>query len=201
MIPEGFMKNSQGHLVPESQVRDQDKLRDMTVIALTTEAIEISKRLEALKKKALADMQDVIQIAADRWEVDMAGKKGGITMTSYDGEYRIQRTYADRIRFTEEVKAAQELFAICLDRWTETADTKVQALVDRAFRTNRSGQMKTGELLGLMRLDINDPDWLKAVEALKESIDVMGSTVYIRFYKRIQDTDKYQLIPLDLAGV
>ena len=200
-IPEGFMQNSQGHLVPEAQVREQDKLRDSVVNDLAAEAREISLRLMKFKRRALADISDLIQVAADKYEVDLGGKKGNVSLTSYNGKYRIQRVYSERIEFTEELHAAQALFGRCLDRWTEHADNNIRALVDRAFRTNSNGQIKTAELLGLLRLDIKDPDWQQACEALKDSITVSGTTVYIRIYERVGDSDRYRLVPLDLASV
>ena len=200
-IPDGFMKNAQGHLVPEAQVREQDKLRDQVVTDLAMQAIHINEALSAFKRKALADIADTIQIAADKWEVDLGGKKGNISLTSYNGEFKVQRVYAERITFSEELEAAKELFGRCLDRWTEKADNNIRALIDRAFRPNKSGQIRTAELLGLLRLEIDDAEWQTAIEALQASINVSGSTVYVRVYKRIPDTDKYQLIPLDLASV
>ena len=200
-VPTGFMQNAQGHLVPENQVRDQDKLRDGVVHDLARQAIHIHNALAEFKKQALADIGDVVQIAADKYDVSMGGKKGNVTLTSYNGQYRVQRVYAERITFTEELEAARELFGSCIERWTEGASENIRALVDRAFKTNRTGQVKTAELLGLLRLEIEDPEWQKAIEALKDSISVTGTAVYVRVYQRIADTDKYQLIPLDLASV
>lgn len=200
-VPAGFMQNAQGHLVPENQVREQDKLRDTTVIDLAARAIHIHEALKEFKKDALSDIGDVVQIAADRYDVQLGGKKGNVTLTSYNGQYRVQRVYAERLTFTEELEAARELFGSCIERWTEGASENIRALVDRAFKTNRTGQVKTAELLGLLRLEIEDPQWEKAIEALKDSISVTGTAVYVRVYQRIADTDKYQLIPLDLASV
>lgn len=200
-IPEGFMQNAAGHLVPEAQVREQDKLRDQVVTDLGQCALQLNQALTAFKKRALADIADTIQIAADKWQVDLGGKKGNISLTSYNGAFKIQRVYAERITFTEELEAAKELFGRCLDRWTEKADNNIRALIDRAFRPNKSGQIRTAELLGLLRLEIDDAEWQTAIEALKTSINVSGSTVYVRVYQRIGDSDHYQMIPLDLASV
>lgn len=200
-IPDGFMQDAQGRLVPISQIREQDLLRHSTVTDLVELARDINQQLSQFKRRALNDISDLIQVAADKYEVELGGKKGNISLTSYDGRYRVQRVYAERIDFTEELEAAKELFGRCLDRWTEQADVNIRALVDRAFRTNRNGQIKTAELLGLIRLEINDPEWLRAIDALKDSIRISGSTVYVRVYERIGDSDKYRLIPLDLASV
>ncbi|MDT4878980.1 hypothetical protein FQZ97_1146180 [compost metagenome] len=51
-----------------------------------------------------------------------------------------------------------------------------------------------------MRLEIDDPEWKRAMEALKDSIQVNGKAVYIRVYKRVGD-DRYEPVNLGLAGV
>jgi hypothetical protein len=39
------------------------------------------------------------------------------------------------------------------------------------------------------------------MQAVRDSILVSGSSVYIRVYERINGTDEYRAIPLDLAAV
>jgi hypothetical protein len=56
-------------------------------------------------------------------------------------------------------------------------------------------------VLGLRRLDIKDARWLKAMAAISEAVQVVGSKSYIRVYERIGDTDQYRAIPLDIAAV
>ena len=55
--------------------------------------------------------------------------------------------------------------------------------------------------LALRRLDIRDEKWQKAMQAISESLQVVGSKEYIRFYERVGDSDQYQPISLDLATV
>lgn len=201
MNEEKYMENSVGHLVPTEQVSEQDKLRNTVVLELVQQAVEISKKLSAFKKRALNDIADVIQIAADKYEVELGGKKGNISLTTFNGKYKIQRVYAERIAFSEELEAAKELITSCIDQWSVGANQNIRALVNRAFKTNNNGQIKTTEILGLLKLEIEDELWARAMDALKDSISVSGSTVYVRVYERIGDSEKYQLIPLDLASV
>ncbi|WP_018169117.1 DUF3164 family protein [Thioalkalivibrio sp. ALMg9] len=200
-VPDGYMKNSAGHLVPESQVREHDKLRDQTARDLTAEALELNRRLTAFKKRALADIADLVSVAASRYEVHLGGKKGNVTVTTYDGRYRVVRSYAERLSFTEELEAAKELINQCIERWSEGANVNIKALVDRAFRTDSQGQIKTTAVLELLRLEIEDGDWERAMEALRDSIQTTGTAVYIRVYERRDGTDQYRPIPLDLAAV
>ena len=200
-IPAGYLKNASGHLVPEHQVREHDKLRDATAAALAREAVELNAALADFKRRALADIADLVSVAADKYDVEIGGRKGNLSITTFDGAYRIQRTVADQIEFTEEIHAAKEIFDACIQRWSEGADAKLRVLVDRAFRTDKKGQLKTSAILELLRIDIADDDWARGIDALKDSIQVSGTATYIRVYKRIADSERYIPVPLDLAAV
>lgn len=200
-IPEGYMRNATGHLVPTDKVRDQDKLRDEVTRRLALRALQISKELADYKRLALAEIEDLIQIAADRYEVTIGGKKGNVSLASYDGRYKIVRSIADRITFGEELEAAKTLINRCIDRWSEGANDNIRALVDRAFRTDTKGQIKTTAVLELLRLDIDDAEWRRAMEAIKDSIQTTGSAVYVRVYERVGESEQYRAISLDLASV
>ena len=200
-IPAGFVKNAVGHLVPEHQVREHDKLRDSVARDLSTLALHINKALTQFKAKALADIDDLIAISSARYGVTIGGKKGNASITTYDGQFKIERAMAERITFTEENLAAKELIDQCIRKWSEGANSHLRVLVDRAFRANRQGQIKTGDVLSLLRVEIDDPDWKRAMEALKDSIQVNGTAVYIRVYQRIGQTDQYQPINLNIAAV
>ena len=200
-IPEGYMRNASGHLVPIDKVREQDKLRDATVQKLVADAIEVHVRLKAFKSNALSDIADLVRIAGEKYQVVLGGKKGNVNLTSYDGKYKVVRSMADRIVFTEEIEAAKSLINSCIDRWSEGANDNIRVLVDRAFSKDKTGQLKTASVLELMRLEIADEEWKRAMLAIKDSIQTTGSAIYVRVYERVGDSDQYKAIPLDLAAV
>ena len=200
-VPDGYMRNAAGHLVPREQVREQDLLRDETARKLATEAIFINDLLKRFKADALGDIADLVRIAGERYEVTLGGKKGNVSITTYDGRYKVQRSVAERVAFTEELEAAKALINSCIDRWSQGANPHIRALVDRAFRTDSKGQIKTAAVLELLRLEIDDEEWTRAMEAIKDSIQSTGTAIYVRVYERIGDSDQYRAIPLDLAAV
>lgn len=199
--PAGYMRNAAGHLVPTEQVREQDLLRDEVARELAFQALSLHVALKAFKARALADVADLVRIAGERYDVKLGGKKGNVSISSYDGKYKVCRQVAERIAFTEELEAAKELINACIDRWSQGANPHIRALVDRAFRTDTKGQIKTSAVLELLRLDIADDDWQRAMEAIKDSIQSTGTAIYVRVYERIGDSDQYRPITLDLAGV
>ena len=58
-VPEGYMRNSTGHLVPIAQVREQDLLRDQVARELVAQALQINESLKQFKVKALGDIADL----------------------------------------------------------------------------------------------------------------------------------------------
>lgn len=201
MIPPGFVMNAVGHLVPEHQVREHDKLRDGVARDLAEEAVRLSTALAAFKSKALGDIDDLIALCAEKYGVTLGGKKGNASITTYDGAFKVERCVADRIAFTEEILAAKELIDQCIRKWSVGANQHLRVLVDRAFSAGRNGQIKTNDVLGLLRMEIDDVDWKTAMEALKDAIQVNGQAVYVRVYQRAGDSDRYIPINLNIAVV
>lgn len=200
-IPVDHMRNALGHLVPVELVREQDLLRDQVARSIGDRARDLHDRLQQFKAQALADISDLVKIAGARYEVQLGGKKGNVTITSYDGSIKVIRSVADNISFTEEIEAGKQLINQCIDRWSEGANANIRALVDRAFRTDSKGQMKTSAVLELLRLEINDEEWKRAMKAIADSIQTAGTSTYVRVYQRVGDSDNYVAISLDLAAV
>jgi hypothetical protein len=48
---------------------------------------------------------------------------------------------------------------------------------------------------------IQDERWVRAMQAINDAVQVVGSKAYIRVYKRIGDTEKWEPLALDVAGV
>lgn len=199
--PAGWMQNALGHWVPPEKVREQDKLRDSVVRGLASEASDINGRLRAFKKKALNDISDLVKIAGEKYGVVLGGKKGNVSIFSYDGKFKVQRTIAARITFTEEIESAKALINSCIERWSKGANDNIRVLVNRAFAKDKQGQLKTANVLDLMRIEFEDEEWARAMEAIKDSILATGTAIYVRVYERVGDSDQYKAIPLDLAAV
>lgn len=56
-------------------------------------------------------------------------------------------------------------------------------------------------MLSLRRLEIEDERWQRAMTAIGEAVQVVGSKSYIRVYERIGESDQYAPIPLDIASI
>lgn len=200
-IPAGYWRDAKGCLIPESMIKPIDKERDRLVRELVGKARGVSDVLAKFKAEAFGDIAAFIDLSAEQYQAQLGGKKGNLTLYAFDGKYRIQRAIQDRIAFDERLQAARVLIDECLADWTEGASPELQAIVNQAFDTDKEGQINTGRVLSLRRLDIKDERWLRAMNAIGEAVQVVGSKSYIRVYERIGDTDQYKPIALDIAGV
>jgi hypothetical protein len=194
------MTDSQGRQVPAELVSDIDKLRDQTVRRIADEAMQMKEVLAAFKQKIRDDIYAFVDLSFQRYGKSYGGKKGNITLTTYDGKYRLVVAMDETIVFDERLQAAREIIGDCLGKWSDGARPEIRLLVNDAFQVDKTGKVSAARVLGLRRLEIHDPDWQKAMRAITESIQVAGSKQYLRFYER-SDRGEYAQIPLDVAAL
>lgn len=200
-IPAGYMQDAKGRLVPISSVKPIDLLREDLVLQLVEQAKLLNQALCDFKLSAFGDIAAFVQTSAEQYDVILGGKKGNVTLHSYDGRYKIVRQAQDNIRFDERLQAAQALINECLIEWSVGSRDEIKTLINDAFRVDQEGQVNTGRVLALQRLDIKHEKWGRAMNAIRDSVQVVGSSNYVRVYERIGDTDQYRPITLDLASV
>jgi hypothetical protein len=197
----GYFTDPQGRLVPDHMVKPIDRLRDQTVRTLVHQAMGLSALLAKFKADAFSDIATFIETSAEQYEVKVGGDKGNITLYSFDGRYKVVRQIQENIKFDERLQAAKALIDQCITEWATGSRDEIKVLVNDAFKVDQEGHVSTNRVLGLRRLNITDAKWRRAMDAIGESVQVIGSRSYVRLYERIGDTDKYQAISLDVASV
>jgi len=200
MSEQKFMVDAQGRQVPEDMVSGIDKLRDQTVRRIVDEALKMRDVLAEMKARIRDDILAFVNVSAEQYGKSWGGKKGNITLATYDGAYRIVVAISDTITFDERLQVARDLIGDCIEKWSEGSRSEIRILVQDAFQVDKAGKISTARVLGLRRLEIADPEWKKAMAAISDSIQVSGSKQYLRFYER-NDRGEYVQIPLDVAAL
>ncbi|MGC4076257.1 MAG: DUF3164 family protein [Rubrivivax sp.] len=198
-IPAGYMRDAQGRLVPESMVKPIDKLRDQTVLKIVEAARIVNESLRHFKNGAFRDIAAFVETSTEQYEVRIGGQKGNVTLYSFDGRFKVVRQVQETLKFDERLKAAKALIDECITEWAATSRDEIKVLVNDAFKVDAAGDVSTNRVLALRRLNIRDPKWLRAMQAIGDAISVVGSRSYVRVYERVGDTDQYQPISLDIA--
>ncbi|MFQ1973132.1 MULTISPECIES: DUF3164 family protein [Aeromonas] len=193
-------QNAQGHWVPENLIAPADKLRDEVVLAIIAAAREQRAQLAAFKIGAMQQIADFVDLSAEQYGVVWGGTKGNVTLLSFDGRYKLIRAVGEHRKFDERIQAAKALIDQCIERWSDGASSEIRALVDHAFRVSKSGHIDVNQVLSLRQLNIDDPDWLLAMQAAVDAIQVTGTSQYLRLYER-DAHGRYIQMSLDLAKV
>lgn len=199
-IPAGYRQDAQGRLVPEANIKEIDLLRDRTVAELFAKAEALNSALAAFRAEAHATLGAFAELSAEKYGAKVGGKKGNLTLVSFDGRFKIVRSVSERLVFDERIQAAKSLVDECLKEWATGARPEIHTLINDAFKVDQAGEIDTNRVLGLRNLDIKDERWLRAMEAISDSLKVASSRNYLRFYKRVGDAGKEVGLPLDLAN-
>ena len=196
-----FMEDAQGRQVPVSMIKKFDLKRNDLVCSIMSRAFAERERLAEFKQQVWEEIQSFVdESAKDSGAKKLGGKKGNITLTSFDGRYKLIVAVNDGILFNEKLQIAKQLIDECIGKWSKNARPELKVLVDDAFNVGKNGLVSTGKVLGLRRLNITDATWRRAMDAITESIQVVSSKTYMRFYER-QDDESYKQIPLDVASL
>jgi hypothetical protein len=196
---EGWLKDAQGRLVPIELVKPEHLLEDDLVHALHAKALVISEQLRHFREESIADILALLDILAEKYGTQRGGHRGNITLNTYDGALRVLLATGDQIELGPELQIAKDLVDSCIRRWSEGASIQLKAIVDLAFDVDKKGKLNTDRILALRRLDIQDPEWQRAMIAIGDAVRVVSSKRYLRLYTRKGD-EKYTQVPLDVAS-
>ncbi|TXG98586.1 MAG: DUF3164 family protein [Nevskiaceae bacterium] len=199
-VPAGYWKDAKGRLVPEGMVRPVDKLEDQLVRKMMMHADELSKQIGRFKGHCFDDVGAFMALIAEQYGATKGGAKGNMTLTSYDGCLQVKLAVADNLTFGPELQVAKGLIDECIAEWADGARPEIRMLVDHAFRTDQEGKVNREAIFSLRRMEIDDDRWRQAMQAITDSIRIIGSKEYFRFYRRDTPQSAWQPITIDLAA-
>lgn len=194
-----FMEDAKGNLLPTANIKPEDKLQDETVRKIMKYAIELSAQIARFRGHTVADLGAFDALLAQEYGAKIGGQKGNRTYQTVDGKMKVVVQVSDQISFGPQLQIAKGLIDECLTEWSAESRPEIQAIVTRAFNTDKEGQINKSELFMLLRLEIEDERWKRAMEAIRNSITVTGSKEYVRFYTRQTAGDGWQAVTIDLA--
>lgn len=200
--PAGYVRNARGDLVHAANVSPTDIDTDETVRKIHAFGQALSSQMWRYRDHTMSDICELSdRIVARYGGKKSGGKKGNISITSFDGRLRVQLAQADQIEVGPEIIAAQSIIGECLEAWQKGSNLNLQAIVEQAFKPSADGKVSVAELLRLRRVQIDDPRWRQAQDAISDSLRPTGRAEYIRLYKRGDPSLPWVNVPLHLANV
>lgn len=200
-VPNGYWQDANGSLVPVSKIKPIDKDRHQVVSGICEEAKKVSAALFGFKTSAVQALTEFMERSLAEYDVKTGGKKGNVTLHSFDGRFKIIRQMQETITFDERLQAAKVLIDECIQGWSKGSNDNIKVLVNDAFQVDQQGKINTGRVLRLRRLKITDETWQRAMQAIGDSLRVSSTKSYVRFYERDDVTGEYLPINLDVAAL
>lgn len=198
-VPDGFMQDSRGRLVPEANVRPSDKLQDELVRRLHHEAEPVRQFMMDFKRLCFAEIHAFLDLVAEQYSTKLGSEKGNVTLTSYDGTLRVTVAVGNFKSFGPEIQAAKTLIHGCLNRWSEGANANLKAVVLDAFDVDKQGSLNVDKILALRRLEIDDEEWQRGMQAISDSVRIDATKDYVRLHRRPSPDAKWEQVTFDLS--
>ena len=195
-----YMRDAKGRLTPESLVKPQDLLQDEMVRTVIGYAQDLSAQVARFRCHCFDDIGDFDALLAQEYGGHARESlKGNRTYMSYDGCLKVQVQIAERVAFGPELQIARDLVDECLGDWASDARDEIRTLVGHTFQVDKEGEISRSAIYSLLRLDIDDERWKRAMEAIRDAMRVIGSKTYIRCYRRANPDTGWQPVTIDLA--
>lgn len=194
-----YMADAKGGLVPLSLIKPQHLLEDELVRKVLGYAVELSERVSRFKEHTFEDIGNFEALLVQEYGSTVGGAKGNKTLSTHDGLYKISVQVADNIVFGPELQIAKALVDECLNEWAAGARDEIRAIVTRAFNTDKAGQINRSEIFMLLRLEIEDARWQRAMRAIRDAMRIEGSKTYVRCHRRDTVDGPWQAVTIDLA--
>ncbi|WP_238121983.1 MULTISPECIES: DUF3164 family protein [unclassified Xanthobacter] len=196
---EEYMRDSSHALVPVGKVDVIDKLMDEEVRKIIAYARDLSAQVARFKKHCVEDVSSFQALVDQEYGAKIGGKKGNVTLTSFDGTLKVTLKMADLLEFGPELQSAKKLVDECLTEWAAGSSENLRAIVQRAFQVDKEGKVNRAELFMLLRVAIEDERWQRAMDAIRDSIRVVGSKAYFHFQERATADDEWSTISIHMA--
>lgn len=191
-----YRQDARGNLVPISNIKEIDLLRDELVQNIFANVLPAVTALQNVKTQAIGDVRAFVDLSAEKYGVKPS-KKGNVTLHSFDGHLRVTVAMQDVLMFDERLQAAKALIDECLNEWTENSRDELKIVVQQAFDVNKEGKISVSKVLGLRRLEIQDEKWQRAMQAVSDSVHSQATREYIRLHTRDAETGEYVLVNTD----
>jgi len=161
-------------------------------------ALKLHDHIEIQKQRIIDDVEKYLSKIADTYGQDW---KGNAELTNFDGQYKIEVRYRERIQFDEKIQIAKQKIDECLKRWSENSNLNLQAVIKEAFQVDKKGEIAKSRILGLRKYNIKDAEWKMAMDLIDQAIQVTSSKQYIAFYFRPSPDKPYQQVSLNFSAM
>jgi hypothetical protein len=186
-----------GRAIPVSVIKTEMLKQDSVVNNTLDRVLRLQKRIKSDKLKLYDEIQDYLEYVAKQSGLTWKGNAG---FTSFDGKYKIEIRFKERIEFGLELQLAKQKIDECLKDWTSESNANLRAIISEAFQVDKKGEIAKTRILSLRKYNIKDPVWKEAMELIDKAIRVVSTKQYVSFYER-DEYGEYKMIVLNFTSL
>lgn len=176
--------------------------RDTLVTKMCGSALYIHQLMREFKTESIHNLDDFHAKAKAYGDV-RSSSKGGFSLRSSDGEYKVSYDRNTMVEYDERADLAEEQLRDFLAHMVKKKDEKAYEIITTLLERGKSGQFNPIAINQLIKMEdkFNDPRWVKAVQLFKESHAVNLISYSVSFYTKNAETGKDEIIRLSIPSI
>lgn len=193
------IQNPKGEDVAVELVPEWDYRRHVIVEEVFQEIEGLQKEMQELSGQIDKIITDYLKKSAKKAKVE-GEWKGNFELTNFSQTKKICVRINDCIYFDERLNLAKEKIDSCINRWssenTNHQGRYIEAIIKEAFNVDKKGSVNKAQILRLLKVNINDKEWIAAQKLIKDSMQISETKRYKNF-KIKESGEKWELVNLN----
>ncbi|NDW10478.1 DUF3164 family protein [Dysgonomonas sp. 520] len=183
----------------EREVYEQ-KVNSM-VMTIVANAIRLHKDMRLFHSETTDRLVEMRNLLNQYGEIKSTSK-GGFQRVTDDGKSKIVYKYSTICDWDERAEKAESLLRDFLKDFVKKRDIKMYNIISALLERNKEGNLEYSRIQSLYshENEFDDPRWKEAIRLFKESFRAVDSKMRIEVYKRSDQSQKWELISLNLSS-
>ena len=181
---------------------DYEKFVKSNTSQLVRRALKLNKILTSFFLVSTATLEELRE-KLNEYGAIRSNSKGGFTLKTDDGQYKIVYRYSTMCDWDERAVKAEELLKDFLFDVLKKRDKEMFEMILGLIEKNKEGKLELSRIQTLYAKEalFTDPRWVEAIRLFKESFKPVDSKMRLEFYKRSEISQKWEPITLNISSL
>lgn len=176
--------------------------RDKFVQRVITQATDLHSNLRTFKEELHVSFDEFEERLKQYGEI-RSNSKGGFSITTADGKYRIRRIRSTMPSWDERSDKAMTLLSEFLQDTVKKRDKKLYEILITFIQRNEKGELEYSKVMHLLQHKdkYNDPRWVEGLQLIQESYNVQLRGYGYEFFVRNEVDGKFEKLEINFTAL
>lgn len=190
-----YWRDAEGMLVPEKYIPLNEKKRDQMVEIVIKKVKLLQKTIKDAKKEIAKIVREYLNQIANEYDENW---QGNTKLYNFTRDKEVEVKISKKIAFDEKLQIAKQKIDKCIMKWSQASDKRIVAIVNNAFKVDKTGNVDVKMILSLRKLKINDTDWKQAMDLISDAVIIQFTKRYFNFREK-KDEGRFEPIVLNFS--